>query len=609
MRLEKLAVTGFRSYRTHTELSIGGLTAIIGRNDAGKSTLLEALAIFFEEMKMDIGDFSVGEAGPAVIECSFSSFPTSIVLDTNVSTDLHTEKLLTADGLLCIRKQFQRADTPKPQIYAVAMHPTAPQVTDLTSLKNTDLKRRAIEVGALLDGVDQKVNAQLRRAIREAVPDHELATVPVALNADDGKQIWEAVSKSLPTFALFRSDRPSTDQDAEAQDPLRLAVRSALQKQEAALESIVEGVRSEVLSVMTATIERLAEMDAALATKLIPDFPRPKWDTLFKPTLADEFGISINKRGSGVRRLVLLNFFRASSESQSSRQLIYAIEEPETSQHPKNQALLLQAFEDLVQTKTAQVIITTHTPNLAKNLSLETLRYVSVSPDGSRQVTTGSDDVFVDICQDLGIHADHRVRLFVGVEGPNDITFLSGIAHALRGTDASIPDIEAHIREGRIVFIPLGGSTLGVWCDRLAALNRPEIYIVDRDAMPPLPSKYAAAVAAWNARENCQAYETSCREMENYLHPTAIASARPDVCVTWHPFADIPGDVAKIVHELEAGSKPWAMVSEEDIRKKKSRAKLWLNAEASKKMTAKLLEVTDPKGELTSWLREIGMSM
>jgi putative ATP-dependent endonuclease of the OLD family len=609
MRLERLSVSGFRSYREPAELSVAGLTAIIGKNDAGKSTLLEALAIFFDEMKMDSGDFSVGTDAHAVIECAFSSFPSSIVLDANVSTSLGEELLLDENGLLCIRKQYTRSEQPKPKISAVAVHPTASGVADLMSLKNVDLKHRATDVGANLNGVDAKINAQLRKAIRDAVPDHKLQRRPVDLNGEDGKQVWEAIASKLPTFALFRADRPSTDQDAEAQDPLRAAVKAALVKQEQALNEIVEKVRAEVLEVMEATIDRLAEMDAALATALIPNFPQPKWDSLFKPSLADESGISINKRGSGVRRLVLLNFFRASTEtllaSESRRSLIYAIEEPETSQHPRNQAMLLNALEELVSSGAAQVMFTTHTPNLARRLPLDALRYVAVDPDGSRRIQMGTNELFGDICSDLGIHADHRVRLFVGVEGPNDIAFLTGISTSLRSTDASIPDIEASVREGRLMFVPLGGSTLAVWCDRLAALNRPEIYIVDRDEEPPLPSKYGAQVAAWNARANCSAFETTCREMENFLHPDAIAAARPGVTVTWSAFADIPGEVARCTHEADAAAKPWASVSDENRSKKRSRAKQWLNAEASRHMNAERLAETDPSGELVGWLRAI----
>nr|AFK89743.1 Exonuclease SbcC [Escherichia coli] len=49
MRLRKIKLTNFRGYRNTTEINIDeGMTGIVGRNDFGKSTILEALAIFLK---------------------------------------------------------------------------------------------------------------------------------------------------------------------------------------------------------------------------------------------------------------------------------------------------------------------------------------------------------------------------------------------------------------------------------------------------------------------------------------------------------------------------------------------------------------------------------
>lgn len=90
-------------------------------------------------------------------------------------------------------------------------------------------------------------------------------------------------------------------------------------------------------------------MDKELSNTLNPDFKsEPKFDSLFKLSIKSDDGISINKRGSGVRRLILLNFFRAEVERKlhdsNSQNVIYAFEEPETSQHPKHQEMLINSF-------------------------------------------------------------------------------------------------------------------------------------------------------------------------------------------------------------------------------------------------------------------------
>lgn len=49
MRLKSVKLTNFRGYRATTVIPIDeAMTGIVGRNDYGKSTILEALAIFFE---------------------------------------------------------------------------------------------------------------------------------------------------------------------------------------------------------------------------------------------------------------------------------------------------------------------------------------------------------------------------------------------------------------------------------------------------------------------------------------------------------------------------------------------------------------------------------
>lgn len=48
MRLTELKLANFRGYRAETLVPIDPLTVFIGRNDAGKSSILDALNIFFQ---------------------------------------------------------------------------------------------------------------------------------------------------------------------------------------------------------------------------------------------------------------------------------------------------------------------------------------------------------------------------------------------------------------------------------------------------------------------------------------------------------------------------------------------------------------------------------
>lgn len=115
------------------------------------------------------------------------------------------------------------------------------------------------------------------------------------------------------------------------------------------ISALEQEIQDSVLDVDERTLDKLREMAPELANELTTRFKeKPKWT--FNFTLDGENGIPINKRGSGARRLILLNFFRAEAEkavSGTQRSVIYAIEEPETSQHPNYQIMLMKALLSL----------------------------------------------------------------------------------------------------------------------------------------------------------------------------------------------------------------------------------------------------------------------
>lgn len=94
---------------------------------------------------------------------------------------------------------------------------------------------------------------------------------------------------------------------------------------------------------------------------------------------------TFHKRGSGVKRLVLISFFRAEAERRlaeaGNRHVVYAIEEPETSQHPEHQRGLTAALKALATAEATQVMLTTHSPEIVKHLSFDCLRLVSHRPE------------------------------------------------------------------------------------------------------------------------------------------------------------------------------------------------------------------------------------
>nr|CAA6825562.1 MAG: Predicted ATP-dependent endonuclease of the OLD family, contains P-loop ATPase and TOPRIM domains [uncultured Thiotrichaceae bacterium] len=213
--------------------------------------------------------------------------------------------------------------------------------------------------------------------------------------------------------------------------------------------------------------------------------------------------------------------------------------------------------------------------------------------------------------ESLGIFANHNIKVFVGVEGPNDIEYINKISSRLSQDDPSIIDLRNAERQGELVYIPMGGSTLELWTNRLEGLQVPEVHVLDRDTPPPAPAKYQAAADRVNARgDNCRSFITSRREMENYIHFEAINEEfGMQLTENYQPFDDVPTLVAKAVHEASESTIAWGDLDEKKQSQKESKAKKRLNRGAINKMTLERLHNIDSDCEVLAWLGEISVHL
>lgn len=590
MRLKSVAIKGFRPFKDEISLPIDDLTVFIGKNDVGKSSILEALGIFFEcdAVKIDAKDCNI-YSGNSVIEitCEFDHLPQQIVLDADAQTSFADEYLLTRSETLKIKKRYDLSGSkPKSDIFICAYHPTAVDYDDLLTLTNSQLKDRMKKLGVSQKGIDLRFNPYLRRAIWSSCPDLQTSEVEIPVSKEDAKRIWEQVSKLLPVFALFKSDRPSQDTDNEVQDPMKLAINAAIAELQPELDRITEIVKQKTEEIARSTHEQLKRIDPQLASEIRPAFKSdPKWSNIFSLTLNTDDGIPLNKRGSGVRRMVLLSFFRAEAErrrnEQSRYSLIYAIEEPETSQHPANQKLLLDALQELSEEDGCQVLLSTHSPGFANMLPLESLRYIGRSKDGTISIQFGEEQVYQEIANSLGVLPDTRVKVLICVEGPTDVENLKTLSHILHEDDPALPDL---INDSRVAFVVLGGGTLQHWVNQhyLRGLGKPEVHIYDGD-----DPKYHEFCDKVNQRnDGSWAVRTQKREIENYIHPDAIYKAF-GIRVAFGDNDDVPAIIGK--------EKKW---KPENTKKKIAGSVFPL-------MTVELLKEIDPYGEVRGWLERL----
>lgn len=394
MKIKSVALSRFRGYDDRVELPLDSLRVLVGKNDIGKSTILEALDIFFNEgkgcVKLDKDDVnkkSLAEGNDSIeIEVTFTDLPASLVIDSSNVTSLQAEYLVNGNGDLQIIKRYPGAGAPK--IFIRALHPTASACRDLLLKKNNELKA-ILDAGGLACQ-DRTRNAELRKAIWSSQEDLGLDDCEIEVARIDSKSIWEQLKLHMPLYTLFQSDRKNEDSDDEVQDPMRIAVKEILKDPQiqSALDFVSMTVKGRLEEVASRTLDKLNELSPNIADTLAPKLPASdslKWPEVFKSvSIAGDDDIPINKRGSGVKRLVLISFFRAEAERRLSLEnlpnVVYAIEEPETSQHPDHQRSLADALAALAAAPNTQVIFTTHSPEIVKRLTFDDILLVTSDP-------------------------------------------------------------------------------------------------------------------------------------------------------------------------------------------------------------------------------------
>ncbi len=612
MKIKRLILKNFRIFKEKTIIEFDNLTTFVGKNDIGKSTILDALDIFFNgkdaQVKLDKEDINKSaESNEILIGVVFEDFPQILVVDSTIPTNLKDEFLLNKDGLLEIHKIYPNGDIRKEEVYILANHPTHESLKDILTLKISELRQRAKELDDDLSDEDKRIASRIRRVIRDKFNDEEieLEETRIPINKEGTKQIWEQLKNYLPLYALFKADRTNIDQDSEIQDPMKVAIKKILKDEDLQnkLEEIHEKVRNIITEMANETINKLREMNPEIAQELKPIIPEPKWESVFKGiSISSDEGIPLNKRGSGVRRLILLNFFRAEAEKKKEERnvpdIIYAFEEPETSQHPDHQQKLIDAFLSLSEREDTQIILNTHSPAIAALLPIGSLRFL-YKQDDKVIIEYDSEDILEKIAESLGVLPSidkdkiDKLKLIVCVEGPTDVEFFKRLSRIIE--DDLKVDFE---NDPRIIIIPLGGSILKYWVDNhyLRKLGLPEIHIYDGDK-----EENKTKARQVNERGNGnKAYTTNKREIENYVHPkiledifrelnenTLIDISQKDWVSQWNKL-----DIVKIIKD---NSVP--------LRETKIKEKIC--TEGIERMSMRLFKELNAYEEIKEWFRSI----
>lgn len=531
MNISKIILENFRAYYDSIEILLNDFNVFIGKNDVGKSSILEAIDIFLNDgkgvVKVSPDDLNIQASRDSVesfkIGIVFNNFPEQIIIDETNATKLKDEYLLNYNDKLEVWKTFMKGKLKGTVIKC--NHPTNNEfLKSLMNKKHNDLKDFVetlnIKVG------DKRSSADLRKAIREYYRKKDgelkLEILEISIDQEELKNIWNKLKNYLPVFGLFHSDRKNVDQDDEIQDPLKLKIEEIFKREEVlkVLSNIEKQIKEEIENIAEKTVNKFKELstESASIKPNIPDVNSLKWKDVYKGLgFYTDNDIPLNKRGSGFRRLVLLSSFLAEVEKNETENnnthIIYAIEEPETALHPDLQIKLINTLKELSKKERYQILLTTHSPALIRLCETDDIRFVK-QEDGQAKVQNFDEKISDEIIKTMGL-LPNISKIVICVEGTNDEKFLLNINQNIDELKKII-DLKAKKESGSIAIIPMNGSNLKDWIDRYALKNTNalEFHLYDKDE----DEKYKSEIEEVNKRnDGSYGVLTSFREIENYV--------------------------------------------------------------------------------------------
>lgn len=448
MKIKKIILDNFRAFK-HAEIDFSNFNCIIGKNDTGKSTILAALEWFFDPKKeLNENDFSA--AGFDWYECENPSFydeateetyqgetykkfiyddlyisvdiyfnDTNIPNNTEESEFIFGKDYLSKDGDICIRKWMCHPykDLYCPYVekqvgYCVNKHyfeKVGKILSDCTfdelmSLYN-GIGKNADELcknlhqfekeckekkrGVLFSAIQSKIRAE-KVKIKEQICSElhnyydsigEKKCDEQWMDFDNIDQIESRLGLAFPKYVLYTSKTP-------IKDYLNLLLTPYNAKR----------VYKSIEEAKVYTAKKLSEqlnLDSTNEHLYIKE--NEKIDLFTSNSLIFKqndlpLSIPLKNRGEGLQLKIKNAVFRLLTELQSNSQnnTFLAFEEPETHLHPSAQLEMYETIKALSDNPRYQVIITTHSPFIVKELAKDGIEPIVVNQkEGSKESEIG----------------------------------------------------------------------------------------------------------------------------------------------------------------------------------------------------------------------------
>jgi predicted ATPase len=397
MRLVSFTVTKYRSIKKAHKIQVGKQTVLVGPNNEGKSNLIRALVAAMRVLTRARVDQSRATGGVLRVRQRAEydwdrDFPQDLkAKEPTGRSEITLEFALTAQEIADFKRTV-RSD----------LNGTLP-------LRVSIGRESDAQIAVVKKGPGAKVLTSKSRAIAEFVSQRaNFEHIPAVRTASSAQDIVAAmVARELESVESDQAFRKALDSIAALQRPLLERLSSSIK------ETLVK-----FLPDVTDVQVQIPEEDRYRALRhycqIVVDDGTP--------TL-------LELKGDGVQSLAALAIMRHSSDSTAiGRNLVIAIEEPESHLHPGAIHELRQVIRDLSDRH--QVVLTTHNPLFVDRTALRN----NVLVQDNKAKPARSIDELRSI---LGVRASDNLRhaeLVLVLEGDDDVRAVGALlrAHSAR---------------------------------------------------------------------------------------------------------------------------------------------------------------------------------
>lgn len=535
MKIYSVFAKNFGPFAILEKTRLGSLATIIGQNDAGKSNILKTLQVFLQNKKIEPKDVydKASSNEDVLIELSFESLPDNIEIEEGVATTLQEEMLLDEKGHLCICKAYRRRNLAKFDPILITYDFEDNSFSGLACLKEDELNERCLSLGIEVTRSGRGItNKSKREALRAKAKAENKRFISKELPLDVKSDLWKIIESLLPEFMLFETDTELGVGEMGFQNQFKPVVKTAIEHPDVLKikDTFANAIGTALQNELDDIYQRFKKHTNAFVG--LTAKPLLSWDKAFGFDILgkDKYGVenSLDQRGSGVRRLLMVAFFQylAYRGKEKGGYFVFAVEEPENCLHPGLQRELISSFRQLAD-EGYQIISTSHSPVFAGASPIEDLALV-VRVDGIAKAIQLPDLNISSIAEELGVEPADQItgyRACIFVEGPDDIEFWQIIASKLKKDGY----IKLDFQDKQIGFIIAGGENLKHWVN-LRAMNRLSRrfgVVVDSDRKS---SSHSVPGRKINWKNSCEKagglfFILRKREIENYLHKRAIENS------------------------------------------------------------------------------------